>query len=281
MSIVDTGVKTAAEIDSQKLIDQHYGSLARLAMEVKPSEFTPTPAAQDAFASAYGTTWSDALGSMMTNPEALASLGVDGLALESMWRGGQDVKLAPGTYIARLEREGDPIYTINGFYPAMRQAFVEPGATVRYLVCEWEEEALPWESFRRDVIGATNPSAATAGSCRALLLSKWQELGLPAEPSMAKNGVHASAGPLEGLKERAVWCDANVASDPLAVQLASAGIDAATLGGWLADNPAVTLGGVTDKVFDLTEEMGAEAVVELVAGSMGGIYAYEATQAIY
>ena len=31
---------------------------------------------------------------------------------------------------------------MNGFYPAMRQAFVEAGAEVRYLVCEFDEAAL-------------------------------------------------------------------------------------------------------------------------------------------
>ena len=37
----------------------------------------------------------------------------------------------------------------------------------------------------------------------------------------------------------------------------------ATLRAWLDDNPVVSLGGATDKIFDLTEEMGTEAVVAL------------------
>ena len=103
-----------SEIDSLKLIDQHYGSLARLAMDTDPSEILLTPAAEAAFEEAYGTPWSDALGSMMTNPAAMASLGVDGLALESLWRGGKDVKLAPGTYIAQLTQ---PPRTAHRFTP--------------------------------------------------------------------------------------------------------------------------------------------------------------------
>ena len=35
----------------------------------------------------------------------------------------------------------------------MRQAYVEPGAEVRYLVCEWEEADLSWRGFRREVVG--------------------------------------------------------------------------------------------------------------------------------
>ena len=50
------------------------------------------------------------------------------------------------------------------------------------------------------MIGATNPSVAAAGSCRARLLEAWEDLGLTEAPGMPNNGVHASAGPLEGLK---------------------------------------------------------------------------------
>jgi hypothetical protein len=77
------------------------------------------------------------------------------------------------------------------------------------------------------------------------------------------NGVHASAGPLEGLKERCIWGGASIDTDPLAAELAANGVDRPKLEGWLADNPVVTLGGATDKIFDLTEEMGSAAVVAL------------------
>jgi hypothetical protein len=56
---------------------------------------------------------------------------------KAMWRKGPFVKLAPGTYVARLigdEVPGlpqrDRPITLNGFYPAMREAFIKPG-TVR------------------------------------------------------------------------------------------------------------------------------------------------------
>ncbi len=281
LSIIDEGVKSAKEIDSRKLIDQHYGSLARLAMDVPPSQLDLAPSALSAFESTFGTSWKAAMGSVMTNTEALASLGVDGLTLEQMWRDGLELKLAPGTYISRLKKDGDALYTINGFYPAMRQAFVTPGASVRYLVCEWDEADLSWQDFRRDVIGATDPRMANVGSCRNLVLSRWEELGLPEAPGMPNNGVHASAGPLEGLRERAVWCDLDLTADALAQHLYEAGLEPATLDAWLTDNPKVTLGGETDKVFDLTEEMGAEAVVELVRTAMGRAYSYTAAEVMF
>ena len=263
VKVVDSGIKQASEIDGQKLIDQHYGSLAQLAMDTAPADLALTPAAIDAFQSTYGLPWAEAIGSTMKNGDALRSLGVDGQELERMWRGGKDLKLAPGTYISQLDKPGDAVWTINGFYPAMRQAFVAPGASIRYMVCEWEESELSWKSFRRDVIGATDPADAAAGSCRAEMRSRWEELGLTSEPSMKENGVHASAGPLEGLKERCVWCGSDLVTDAFAAELVAAGIDAPTLDAWLRENPVVTLGGETDKLFDLTEEMGCDAVMQL------------------
>ena len=266
IDVVASGEKRGDEIDRLKLIDQHYGSLATLAMNTEPADIALQPAARTAFAEAYGVEWEDALGLMMRNDKALESLGVDGTTLEGMWRGGKQVKLAPGTYVSRLDLEEGkkPLYTVNGFYPAMRQAFVEPTAEVRYMVCEWDEAELSWSAFRQQCIGATNPAQAVAGSARAELLARWQELGLASEPTQGLNGVHASAGPLEGLKERCVWAGATIETDDFGSRLLAGGLERSTLDAWLDGNPVVTLGGETDKVFDLTEELGAGAVLELV-----------------
>ena len=76
--------------------------------------------------------------------------------------------------------------------------------------------------------------------------------------------MHAFAGPLEGLKERCVWAGGSLETDALATALTGgANVPRATLRAWLDDNPVVSLGGATDKIFDLTEEMGTEAVVAL------------------
>ena len=124
---------------------------------------------------------------------------------------------------------------------------------------------LSWRAFRREVIGATDPEAAADGSARAALRASWEELGLDAAPSTGNNGVHASAGPLEGLKERCVWAGATLESDAFAQQLLAAGLERSTLEAWLDTNPVVTLEGKTDKVFDLTEEMSAAEVLRAVA----------------
>ena len=95
---------------------------------------------------------------------------------------------------------------------------------------------------------------------------------MPFKPSMAANGCHASAGPLEGLKERLVWCaqdtvysDASLVDDGFGKELLESGVAPGTLRQWLQDNPVVSApGGIgPDKVFDLTEGMDSANVLAL------------------
>lgn len=272
----------AADIDRLQLIDAHYGTLAQLAMATDPKTLALTPALKEKFAEVYGVEWDRA--PLMTNGEALKAVaqlkggGVSGKELETMWRKGPFVKLSPGCYVARLVADDVPglaqrtPFTLNGFYPAMREQFVAPGAQVHALVVSFSAEKLPWSSFRESVVGATDPSKASADSIRGAILSGWSALGLPFQPSMAANGCHASAGPLEGLKERLVWgaqdpscSDASLAADGFGAQLLACGVPAATLRRWLAENPIVKApGGIgPDKVFDLTEGMDSATVLAL------------------
>mgnify|MGYP003306456755 CR=1 FL=1 len=56
---------------------------------------------------------------------------------------------------------------------------------------------------------------------------------------------------------------AHMMADP--ESLGEAGVGRATLDAWLRDNPVVRLDGQQDKVFDLTEETGTDAVVAMCA----------------
>jgi len=70
----------------------------------------------------------------------------------------------------------------------MREAFVAPGAKVSAFVVAFEATELSWESFRNDVVGATDPAKAVEGSLRAEILEKWEDLGLASKPSMVGHG---------------------------------------------------------------------------------------------
>lgn len=118
VSLVKSGIKNGKEIEGDQLIDQHYGSLARIAMDARPADMKLSSKAEEAFKETFGIEWAAAAGSMLGNEAAMSKLGVDGLALEPMWRSGVQCKLAPGTYVSRLEGPSEPVYTLNGFYPA-------------------------------------------------------------------------------------------------------------------------------------------------------------------
>ena len=61
-----------------------------------------------------------------------------------------------------------------------------------------------------------------------------------------------------------MWAGATLGTDALARELMdTCGLGRATLQSWLDDNPVVTLGGQTDKVFDLTEEKDSGSVLEM------------------
>ena len=86
---------------------------------------------------------------------------------------------------------------------------------------------MPWKQFRASFIGSTDPTTAVAGSLRQCILQDWKLLGLPTEPNVSDNGVHASAGPMEGLAERLIWLQLVESGDPFGRQLSRAGITTA------------------------------------------------------
>eukprot|EP00968_Pinguiococcus_pyrenoidosus_P003237 scaffold193_cov255-Pinguiococcus_pyrenoidosus.AAC.6 len=179
-------------------------------------------------------------------------------------------------------------FAINGFYPTMRQKFTSDDASVTVLVVEFNRADCPWKRFRTEVIGSTDPEKAAPGSIRGQIFSRWKELGISRAPNVGDNGVHASAGPLEAIRELKLWageavdasrtplevgtctnmhegCRVVVASlIPTASQselLKLSNVDEATLQAWLADGE-MELNGEQDSAFDLTEEMDSDALLE-------------------
>ena len=45
----------------------------------------------------------------------------------------------------------EPIYVINGFYMAMREKYTGQGASISYMLVEWDSATLSWEDFRGKV----------------------------------------------------------------------------------------------------------------------------------
>ena len=126
ITVTGEGDIDATTIDEKMLIDTHYGAIANRAVRQQPKDLIVQEKSQADFAAAFGLTWADALaqGKVFNATESCAKLGVDGKGLETKWRqltNGKDlVKFGGGFYAGLI----DDIFVINGFYMAMRSAFV-------------------------------------------------------------------------------------------------------------------------------------------------------------
>lgn len=267
VAVAQSGILEAKEIDERKLIDVHYGAIANRAVLQEPHELNVPQAAQDKFEAAFGLAWDQALrdGLVCNAHGAAKRLGGDGpavgpAALEAAWRAipkAELVKFGGGFYCGKLmtpnDAGGAAFYAINCFYLNMRADFTTPPAQIKWFAVDFPA-SLPWADFRAKVLGATDPTAAAAGSIRRAILDQWEALGLAKQPFTGENGVHASASPLEGLFERMNWLGADPAADPYGASLVAAGIPATTLSAWSKD-PAVAFDGGAFSVFDLHEDL--------------------------
>jgi nucleoside diphosphate kinase len=264
--VVDDGSVDGARIAEERLIDRHYAAIAAYAVgDVDPSTASIPAAGQAAFKERFGHTWESAASSklVMSAVEAAKHFGVELLEVSELWEAdpARGLKLMPGFAVKRLQKgAGAAVYVVNGFYVANRAKYVDPKATVRWFVVEWPERELTWESFRRDVIGATDPQQATKGSIRRSIAERWIALGLDEAPNMGQNAVHASAGPLEGVVERCIWTGATLDTDPVAKawlatgEIARADLTRATT------NPLVAqANGRLVPLFDVVEDMDTSA----------------------
>jgi len=114
-------------------------------------------------------------------------------------------------------------------------------------------DVLSWKDFRSLVIGATNPEKAAPGSLRRLLRDMYQDLDLEQQPRTAFNGIHASAGPIEGLREFQVWLDREPAEHELGAAFLKKGMSPGELDA-LMENASARFQGTEGPGFDITED---------------------------
>jgi hypothetical protein len=116
VSVSKEGVISAERIDQGGLIDKHYGTLAERAMNVQPLDLPVwTAEKREEFTSLFGESHTSAAdaGRLLNLRQAMAKLpGVSAAELETRWRDGACLKLAPGTYVARVAGCG---FVVNGF----------------------------------------------------------------------------------------------------------------------------------------------------------------------
>lgn len=264
IEVVAQGDISAEDIARDGIIDKHYGTLAAKALHQQPGEHAVTADAEARFLAAFGLSWRDALdrGLAVNAREAMARLGLSDEELDQRWTplriGVDKVKLGGGFYCGSI----GGLYVINGFYMAMRTMYVEPGTSVHWYSLEWNALDLPWQRFRAEVLGDTDPATAGEGSLRGGVHRRWRQVGLKNEPHIGENVVHASASPFEAVLERANWTRSDVQQDPYFEKLRQhCGFPDDQ---WRAfsQDPVVMHGESTRSLFDLLEDLDSSACMQ-------------------
>lgn len=104
-------------------------------------------------------------------------------------------KLGSGSYVSAIEVNGRVIAVLNGFLPALAKSYANTDSLVGVLECHSRREIA---DLRSQLLGDLDPSVASRTSLRGVLgeLINRQQ-GTPL--SEGRNGVHLSAGHLEGM----------------------------------------------------------------------------------
>ncbi len=257
IEVENSGILSSMEIKKRNIIDRHYFAMSRSAVAVSGRDFEFSSGEEQIFKDTFGKSLGEVRrqGLLLNALEAMEYLGeVTFSGLNSLWRSGKNTKLASGLYVSRID--SPELYILNGFYPAMKELFTAPGLEVMWFDSFFDPEVLSWYDFRHALIGSTDPKQAAEGSLRRVLLDNWKDLGLDESPSVGKNGIHASAGPVEGLRERIVWLNADPQTEELGNLLAGFGFTGTDLQ-QLLENETVSFRQRTGPVFDMTEDMDA------------------------
>jgi hypothetical protein len=251
---------TGPELEASGAMQDHYGVINQISRLGRPALTEP---AEAALAEAYGDTLSDPV--VLGGHQFLDDYpDVSAYALGLLFANAEVKRLGPGTYAGLVTIDGTPVVILNGFHPRQLSFF-----TAEDTVCAFLHASSPtsWGTLRSDLIGTTDPAKADGASIRGRLFADPASFGLESV-SYNFNGVHMSAGPLEGLAElnRFFGSGASVASWTFAQALSGAGLTEDAVTDLLA-NPTIEAGGERGTAFDLTEGLDAADAAPLLAGA--------------
>ncbi len=259
LAIESVSFLPSAYLKKHGVMDGHYGVINRLARSARASL---SEEGREKFKQVYGVDVEAAdLAGGVEFLERFPAFTAE--SLDQLWGETRSDKLAPGTYCRRLSMEGKEVFLINGFHPSQLLHFTAERRGILAMALRGDAD---WREARTSLIGATRPEDAVPGSLRAVLLARRDELGIQ-EISQGFNGVHLSAGPVEGLAELRRFGSDLSAGGLLPIAAFSFGkrlIEAfgeETAEHFLS-NPTVELEGRSVSIFDLTEELNAGAAIE-------------------
>ncbi|HBF88704.1 MAG TPA: hypothetical protein DDX39_08690 [Bacteroidales bacterium] len=193
LKIKDVNILSAKYLDKTNIMAQHYGIINQLSQN--PKTYFSETAVQN-FQKVFNKSINDVnlLGSLelMKHDDSITLERLEELVSKI-----EIIKLSGGTYVQKVLLNGADTYIINSFHPKQLLHFIKPGRSIVTFTLQGNTD---WQIARTDLIGSTNPSVAKDGSIRKELFVNKATFGL-ADISYSLNGVHLSAGPVEGLIE--------------------------------------------------------------------------------
>lgn len=254
-----TLILTGPELDSSGVMAEHYGVINNIS---RLGRSALTEAAEAELAAQYAAELS-AGAQVLGGHQFLAEFpGFSSFSLGVLFANLSVGRLGPGTYAGPVTVDGRPVVILNGFHPRQLSFFTADDTVCAFL---HGSSTTGWETLRNDLIGTTDPAKADPASIRGTLFADPAGFGL-ATVSSNFNGVHMSAGPLEGLVELARFFGGSVRDYSFAETLTAAGVSVDGIGE-LAENPTLEADGERGSAFDLTEGLDAGPAATLLAGS--------------
>jgi len=253
-------ILTGAELDQSGAMQEHYGVINQISRLGRPAL---TEAAEQALTELY--------------PDEIAGAEVLGghqflerypefspFSLAMLFSNAKVGRLGPGTYACLVSLDGVSTVILNGFHPRQLSFFTADDTVCAFLFASSGTE---WETLRSAMIGATDPAKADPESIRGTLRAEPAAYGLSSVNSNF-NGVHMSAGPLEGLGEldRFFGEVKGLHDWGFAQALVAAGASAEQVEALVA-NPVVEADGQRGTAFDLTEGVDSEPAASLLAAA--------------
>ncbi|PRY37508.1 hypothetical protein [Umezawaea tangerina] len=127
-------------------------------------------------------------------PALAAHPHVDPAALEAMVSAAGVRKLGSGSYVSALDLGAGTVAVLNGFLPALVRGYADATRLVAFFECRGERAIA---DLRQNLLGTVDPATAAPGTLRGTAAELADHVG--ARLSASYNGVHLSAGHLEGM----------------------------------------------------------------------------------
>ena len=246
-------------LGTHSLMDQHYGVINNIS---KHGVDAITTSARGKLDELFGDAISEGATVLGGHQFIEAQPEISALALCTLNENLGTVKLGGGCYAMQLSLLGKTYILLNPFHPYQLVPYTTPGKCI--VVLEGLSST-PWLALRRKLTGATDPEEAIGGSIRNAFLTQKKALGLHSV-RQGTNGVHLSAGPLEGMVELQRFFSRHDEGTPLPLEdtnfgklLLQRNLTSDQLAA-LTQNPTIH----GEPAFDLTEELDASAAADLL-----------------